>query len=161
MTVKTPDQALTELGELYRSRNAVYGDTYKDFGKIMIGFFPNPTTITTEAEWNRLALFFHCADKLGRYARQFFTGGHRDSLDDNSVYSQLLAHVDALAREAILPETAGQILLVSDEFYWVKFKNDPSVSFVMKLESGVFWHRGNMIAPHDVVIISHVPRPKI
>lgn len=97
--IKRPDEALAALGELYRDRNAIYGDTFRDFGKIMAGFFPKPMTISTEQEWNRLALFFHCADKLGRYAKQFHNGGHVDSMNDLAVYSQLLQFCDAESRE--------------------------------------------------------------
>ena len=40
MTTKRPDEALAALGELFKTRNAIYGDTYKDFGKILMGLFP-------------------------------------------------------------------------------------------------------------------------
>jgi hypothetical protein len=90
---KVPDR-LSALGAIYKERNAVYGDTYKAFGKVMKGFFPAPVTLETEEEWNRMALFFHCADKLARYAGSFKKGGHVDSLDDNSVYSQMLQEYD-------------------------------------------------------------------
>lgn len=98
--VSVPD-ALSSLGAIYRERNAVYGDTYKNFGGVMRGFFPNQVTLATAEEWNRMALFFHCADKLARYAGAFKAGGHVDSLDDNSVYSQMLQEYDALLRHAL------------------------------------------------------------
>lgn len=98
MTKKVPD-ALADLGAIYRERNGVYGDTYKNFGKVMKGFFPGPITLSTEEEWNRMALFFHMGDKLARYAGAFFKGGHVDSLDDNSVYSQMLQEYDADLKE--------------------------------------------------------------
>jgi hypothetical protein len=34
------------------------------------------------------------ASKLARYANNFFTGGHADSLEDISVYAQMLREVD-------------------------------------------------------------------
>lgn len=95
---KVPD-ALAELGEIYRQRNAVYGDTYKNFGKVMKGFFPGPVTLVDESDWNRMALFFHGADKLARYAGAFDRGGHVDSLDDCSVYCQMLQEYDAERRQ--------------------------------------------------------------
>lgn len=97
MIKKVPD-ALSALGDIYRERNAVYGDTYKNFGRVMKGFFPDPVALTTEEDWNRMALFLHCADKLARYAGSFSRGGHVDSLDDLSVYSQMLQEYDAEAR---------------------------------------------------------------
>lgn len=95
---KVPD-ALADLGNIYRERNAVYGDTYQNFGRAMMGFFPDPVTLSTAEEWNRMALFFHCADKLARYAGSFKRGGHADSLDDLSVYSMMLQEYDGICRE--------------------------------------------------------------
>ncbi len=99
MTIKKPPEALADLGAIYKERNAVYGDTYKQFGKVMRGFFPSPLTLESEEDWNRMALFFHCADKLARYAGAFGRGGHVDSLDDLSVYSQMLQEYDAEVRK--------------------------------------------------------------
>lgn len=97
---KKPDEALADLGELFRQRNAVYGDTYLDFGKLLMGLFPNGLTVSSEEEASRLAIVMHIADKLARYAKALNTGGHPDSLDDISVYAQLCQHADSLAREA-------------------------------------------------------------
>jgi len=100
---KSVPQALADLGAIYKERNAVYGDTYKNFGRVMKGFFPNPVTLAAEEDWNRLSLFFHLADKLARYAGTLKTGGHVDSLDDLSVYSQMLQEYDAQCREEPKP----------------------------------------------------------
>lgn len=93
--VKVPDR-LTKLGDIYRERNAIYGDTYKNFGAVMKSFFPKPLTLDKEEDWNRIGLFFHLADKLARYSASFPRGvvGHVDSLDDLSVYSQMLQEYD-------------------------------------------------------------------
>lgn len=96
-----PD-ALAKLGDIYRERNATYGNTYQNFGKVMKGFFPEPVTINTEEEWCRLALFFHCADKLARTASQLPGGVHEDSQNDLSVYSQMLQEYDALVKGGFL-----------------------------------------------------------
>ena len=90
-----PPDRLAELGDIYRDRNATYQDTYKNFGNVMKGFFPAALTLSTAADWNRIALFFHAADKLARYAGTFTKGGHVDSLDDLSVYSMMLQEYDA------------------------------------------------------------------
>jgi hypothetical protein len=105
---KSVPNRLTALGEIYKERNAVYGDTYKNFGKVMKGFFPGPITLTTEEQWNRMALFFHCADKLARYAGSFQRGGHIDSLDDNSVYSQMLQEYDQQVLDVDDPERSNR-----------------------------------------------------
>ncbi len=64
----------------------------------MMALIPGETVLRTEQDWNRIGLYFHCADKLARYGRQFARGGHPDSLDDNSVYSQMLQEYDAECR---------------------------------------------------------------
>lgn len=99
--VKNEDPAarLAALGDLFRQRNAVYGSTYKDYGRLMVTLFPEPLTLATADDWNRLALYMHVTDKLCRYARQFGSGGHVDSLDDVSVYAQMLQEFDQEVRE--------------------------------------------------------------
>lgn len=92
--MKTVPQALADLGAIYKQRNAIYGNNYKLFGHAMTALFPDGITIKTEEDWNRLSLFLHCADKLSRYAASFKQGGHVDSLDDLSVYAQMLQEVD-------------------------------------------------------------------
>lgn len=87
--VSVPDR-LTKLGDIYRERNAIYGDTYRNFGKVMMGFFPKGLSLSTEEQWNKVALFFHCADKLAREAASLPDGFHEDSLSDLSVYSMML-----------------------------------------------------------------------
>jgi len=97
---KTVDQRLTDLGKLFKQRNALYGDNYKLFGKIMVLMFQNkPVTLTTEADFNRFALYVQIVGKVTRYANQFAKGGHEDSLDDNSVYSQMLQEIDQLIKK--------------------------------------------------------------
>lgn len=88
------DEALAKLGELYRQRNVLYKDNYKRFGSIMLGLFPEGLMLKSEGDFNRMALFVHVLTKVTRYATQFDNGGHADSLDDLSVYSQMLAEVD-------------------------------------------------------------------
>lgn len=94
-----PPDRLVELGETYRERNAIYGDTYKNFGKVMTALFQGkPVTLETDDDWNRMAIYFHMADKLARYAGNFGRGGHVDSLDDLSVYSMMLQEFDDIVR---------------------------------------------------------------
>jgi hypothetical protein len=92
MTV--PD-ALIALAELYRERSAVYGESYNVFGRVFAALFPAGLEIRTVDDANRAALLFHVVDKLVRYANNFERGGHGDSLDDASVYCQMLRDYDA------------------------------------------------------------------
>lgn len=127
MTVKKVPDALKDLGDIYRERNAVYGDTYKNFGRVMKGFFPGDVTLVTEEDWNRMALFFHCADKLARYAGSFTKGGHVDSLDDNSVYSQMLQEYDAERRLEAKDKEGKHLPRTVPKYDYEKHPSDHSI----------------------------------
>ena len=92
--MKTVPEALRDLGELYRQRNKVYGNDYKYFGTVMAGMFPEGVMLKTATDFGRFALFMLVTMKINRYSKSFLTGGHADSLDDNSVYSQMLREYD-------------------------------------------------------------------
>ena len=87
-----PDR-LSELGSIYKDRNKTYGDNYKNFGKVMSGIFPNGLTVQTEDDFNRLGVFVQLIAKATRYGNAF-DKRHADSLDDTSVYAQMLRELD-------------------------------------------------------------------
>ena len=95
---ETVDGALTRLAGLYLERNALYKDNYKKFGMLMVAlqnFVPGGSFPTeTEDDWNRLCMLFMMASKLSRYCASYMDGGHLDSLDDTSVYAQMLNEID-------------------------------------------------------------------
>jgi hypothetical protein len=92
-----PHERLTQLGSLFRERDVTYGSCYHDHGAIMMALFPpHGITLTDEWEFKRYAIFMTLASKMARYAKNFFKGGHADSLNDIAVYSQMLAEVDEL-----------------------------------------------------------------
>lgn len=95
-----PDKTLGLLADLYRDRNAAYGDSYLTFGPVMEAMFPDGLVLRSAEDWNRFALFFLTVVKVHRYAMRFHDGGQQDSLDDIAVYAQMLRHVDALGKEA-------------------------------------------------------------
>lgn len=91
---KSVAELLTELRGLFASRNTLYGGGYKRIGPILKAFFPAGITLTTEDEMARFALFTDVAAKLDRYAANFATGGHADSLDDAALYAMMLREID-------------------------------------------------------------------
>lgn len=95
-----PDESLFVLSELYRQRNEEYGDNYKNFGAIIEVMFPNGIHLSCASDFNRIAVLFHILDKITRYIANFDNGGHQDSLDDVSVYAQMLKELD-LDRAAV------------------------------------------------------------
>ena len=104
MTKSVP-QALRDLGELYEERNKMYKNNYLNFGKQLVALFPDGLTLRTEEEFNRFALFMQLVHKLSRYAHSLLNGGHDDSLDDTSVYAQMLREYDGLMKEENLKGT--------------------------------------------------------
>jgi hypothetical protein len=97
--VKTVPEALSDLGNLYKERNLIYGDNYKHFGKIMDGLFPDGLNLKGVDDFNRFGVFLQIVSKISRYAPTFEFGGHPDSLDDTSVYSQMLRELDGIIME--------------------------------------------------------------
>lgn len=90
---------LRRLGDLFKQRNAVYGDNFLIVGKLMVAMFPDGITLKTEEDHNKFHLFMLKIVKLSRYAVNY-EKGHEDSLDDDIVYTAMVAAIDARAREA-------------------------------------------------------------
>jgi hypothetical protein len=88
---KRAPEILEEAAATYRERNAVYGDNYLKFGRIMKEMFSD-TEITVDG-FNRLGVFVQCLSKLTRYAENMEKGGHYDSALDLSVYAAMLAEL--------------------------------------------------------------------
>lgn len=87
-------QLLGRLKQLYSERNAVYKDNYKMVGRIMAAMFPEGVTLKTVEDFNRWHIFELAIVKLSRYAVQYQTGGHADSIEDKIVYLAMLAGID-------------------------------------------------------------------
>lgn len=78
----------------YRQRNEVYGDTYKNFGKVWLQMFPHGFRIRNSHDANRMGVMVQIVGKLVRYAANVNDGGHDDSLLDLSVYAAMLLELD-------------------------------------------------------------------
>lgn len=90
----TVDQMLQEAAELFADRNAEYGNSFEEFGRIMRAFFPGGISVITEKDMNRLMLLLYLMGKLHRYTQNFEKGGHEDSLKDIAVYATMLRYID-------------------------------------------------------------------
>ena len=99
-TIRTVDERLSAAAALFKERNASYGSNYTQFGKIMCALEPAGIVVDpgTEDLWGRLMLVSHLVTKLSRYTQNLTRGGHADSLEDLSVYSQMLAEWDDMWR---------------------------------------------------------------
>lgn len=102
--MKTVPEMLREAAEIYEQRSKVYGDNYKHFGYAMAAIFQQkPVVLTTPDDHNRFGVLVQAVSKITRYAQNFSSGGHKDSLDDAAVYAMMLQELDeslAQKREA-------------------------------------------------------------
>lgn len=95
--ISVPD-IMNAAADTYRERNALYGDSYKQFGGVMQALFPHGILIDTPDAWNRLGIINMMVSKLTRYTANFCDGGHTDSAHDLGVYSFMLEELTRLAR---------------------------------------------------------------
>ena len=91
-------EILRRSADLFDERNAVYGNNYEMVGEIMAKMFPDGVTLVTADDHNRFHLFMLKIVKLTRYVVQWQNGGHKDSIEDDIVYSAMVAALDAKAR---------------------------------------------------------------
>ena len=91
---KTPDELLKEAAKVFKKKGLEYGSSYKEFGKIMIAYFPNGLELKTEKDFTRFGILNMMIAKTDRYNKNFSKNGHQDSLIDLSVYSAMLQEID-------------------------------------------------------------------
>lgn len=90
-------ELLRQAADLFEERNRVYGNNFEMVGEIMEAMFPDGVTLRTAADHNRFHLFMLKIVKLSRYAVNYEDGGHEDSLDDDIVYTAMVAAMDRRA----------------------------------------------------------------
>lgn len=90
----TVADSLRACAKTYEERNAIYGNSYKTIGKVMVELFPEGLTLETVDDFNRFGCFFEMVNNMQRYSHNFTSGGHADSTHDISVYSQMLEELD-------------------------------------------------------------------
>ena len=81
--------------DTFRQRNAVYGDTYLEFGRMCAAIFPDGIHVERGDVdgFNRLGVFVQALSKVARYAANVNKGGHQDSAHDLMVYASMLEEV--------------------------------------------------------------------
>lgn len=90
---------LLESARTFDERNREYGDSYKEYGKLLFSLFPGGVILKTESDFNRWGVFNMILAKIQRYSLNFLKGGHDDSLRDLSVYSAMQRELDNLKKE--------------------------------------------------------------
>lgn len=83
-------EMLRAAASTYEERNKLYGDNYKNFGKVMEAMFPDGLMLAGANDWNRFGIFVQMVSKMTRYAVNLSKGGHKDSAHDLAVYAAML-----------------------------------------------------------------------
>jgi len=96
--IRSAAQRLRGLAELREQRQRIYGDHFLGKGALLLALFPEGLVLRTEEDFTRAANLFQTIDKMARYCVNFTNGGHPDSLDDLSVYSQIQAYIDEVTK---------------------------------------------------------------
>jgi hypothetical protein len=85
-------KSLADALALAKSRDASYGESYKQTAAILAGFFPDGVDLATKEDLARMAAFVNCTGKMNRYAHAMASGlkGHKDSAIDLINYAAIL-----------------------------------------------------------------------
>lgn len=87
----TPDEIMTKMAETFLGRNSIYGDNYKNVGKVMNALFPEGMQLSSSADFELFHLFELIIVKLTRFANGNLQ--HRDSIHDAGVYSSMIESI--------------------------------------------------------------------
>ncbi len=88
MSSPTVPDILTKMAETYKERNKVYGDNYKNVGRVMKALFPDGVELRSAEDFNTWHLFELIVVKLIRFANADLS--HKDSIHDIAVYAAML-----------------------------------------------------------------------
>lgn len=92
------EEVLKSCIEVFKSRNKEYDNSYITFGKTMVGHFSKGVLLESESDFSRFAILTTIASKLDRYAKNFSSGGHHDSLLDIINYCAMLIELDQIEK---------------------------------------------------------------
>ena len=82
-------QNLRDSAALFEERNRVYGDSINKTGEILMKLFPGGIALYGPLHMSRFYLISMLVNKLARFSN-CMEAGHPDSLDDITVYAQML-----------------------------------------------------------------------
>ena len=94
--LRQPDAGdiLLDAAQTFEERQLIYNDNYLRLANAMVAMYPNGVLLSTQRDWARMYFFLSVMTKLSRYATNWGTGGHRDSIHDAAVYAAMLEAYD-------------------------------------------------------------------
>ena len=93
MTPTVPE-LLNEAAELYRTKNTLYGDSYRITGELLEALFPGGMKLNTRKDFNRFSIFTLILGKIARYSNHWYNPDVEDTMLDLSVYATMLRELD-------------------------------------------------------------------
>ncbi len=97
------DYILDEMKEISKKKNSEdhYGDSYKEFGNVMVALYPNGLELNTVDDWNEFGVLQMVIHKLIRLSKvvpldrdsNVLFEKPRDNTIDLSVYGAMLAEL--------------------------------------------------------------------
>ena len=92
------EEVIEEAKRTFIERNRAYNDGWVVHGEIMASLFPDGITLNSPEDFSRFLLLEMCLSKLNRYAQNFESGGHKDSIHDLGIYSFILETYDEILK---------------------------------------------------------------
>ena len=92
----TVPQYLLEAADLYKTKNTLYGDSYKKTGELLEILFPEGIELKTAEDFNRFSVFTLILGKITRYSNHWDNTDVEDTLSDLSVYAMMLRELDEM-----------------------------------------------------------------
>jgi len=90
---------MVDAVKLFDERNAIYKNGWERSGYLMKALFPDGIELKTDEDHARFSLVSMLAAKLSRYCTNFTKGGHEDSIQDLTVYANILFTFDKEIQE--------------------------------------------------------------
>jgi hypothetical protein len=92
----TVPQYLMEAAELYKSKNALYGNSYRKTGMLLEILFPDGIELKTSDDFNRFSVFTLLLGKIARYSNHWDNTDTEDTMTDLSVYAMMQKELDEM-----------------------------------------------------------------
>jgi hypothetical protein len=92
----TVPQYLLEAADLYKTKNTLYGDSYKKTGELLEILFPEGIELKTADDFNRFSVFTLILGKITRYSNHWENTDVEDTMLDLSVYATMLRELDEM-----------------------------------------------------------------
>ena len=87
------DKILEHGADVYRKRQAEYGDSYNAVGWVLEAMFPDGIHLNGNIDMTRFSILVQQVTKLCRYTQKW-DKPHGDSMFDNAVYAAIMNEID-------------------------------------------------------------------